>query len=124
MKKLDQDCKTIVRVVGNTEEALDYLTWKFKKELDKDVKLRRLEIHHVTEIDVYGEFDDYVVIGEVKERGSISAYNELMRHLNKLRNIKPNINDKKINIDNLCTVSKLGFGKSMRERRYLFNLWF
>ncbi len=79
MKKLDQDCKTIVRVVGNTEEALDYLTRKFKKEFGKDVKLRRLEIHHVTEIDVYGEFDDYVIIGEVKERGSISAYNELMR---------------------------------------------
>ncbi|AWR95542.1 coiled-coil domain-containing protein [Acidianus brierleyi] len=97
IKKLDQDYKTIARVVGNTEEeALDYLTWKFKNEFGKDVELYRLDIPHVTEIDIYGEFEDYVIIGETKERGSISAYNELARHVKKLQKIKPEINNKKL----------------------------
>jgi hypothetical protein len=76
------------------EDAINYLEYKFQS-LGYKVELTRLEIEGELEVDIYGEFDDYVIIGETKSRAGVSAVTKLLSLIEKLENYKPEIKGKK-----------------------------
>ncbi|AWR96903.1 DNA repair protein [Acidianus sulfidivorans JP7] len=96
-KQNDQILKTISNLTTSLEqEATEYLEYRLGKEFNAKIELYRLELNNKIEIDIYGEFKDYVILGEVKTRGGISALRQMERHVKILLKEKPEISNKKL----------------------------
>ncbi len=73
------------------DDAQSYLEWLIQKELGYSVKVTRLEIEGVVEVDIFADLRNYVLIGEVKSRANRNVLNELMRKVEKVKMAKPEL---------------------------------
>ncbi|MEW9492042.1 MAG: DNA repair ATPase, partial [Candidatus Aramenus sulfurataquae] len=105
MEKLRQEMNTHFKQVASMvenlttsieDDAQSYLEWLIEKEMGVSVKISRLEVEGIAEIDLFAEFGNYVLLGEVKSRANRNVLNDLMRRVEKLKMAKPELfKDKK-----------------------------
>ncbi|BDC17182.1 hypothetical protein [Acidianus sp. HS-5] len=97
LKQNQQILRTLENLTESFEqEAIEHLEYVIKSKFNVDVELYRFEIPHKLEIDIYGEFGNYVVVGEVKARAGISTLKKLEEKIEKLKAYKFGIEGKKI----------------------------
>jgi chromosome segregation ATPase len=97
LKQNQQILRTLENLTGSLEqEAIEHMEYVIKSKLNVDVELYRLELLHKLEIDIYGEFGGYVIVGEVKARAGISTLKKLEEKIKKLKAYKLEIEKKKI----------------------------
>ncbi|ALU32520.1 DNA repair ATPase [Sulfolobus acidocaldarius] len=101
-QEMNDNYKQIARFVENLTTSIEddaqyYLQWLIEKKLGYKAEITRLEIDNVVEIDIFSQFGNYLLIGEVKSRANKSVYMELMRKVEKLKTVKPELfKDKKV----------------------------
>ncbi|AHC52630.1 hypothetical protein SUSAZ_09740 [Sulfolobus acidocaldarius SUSAZ] len=101
-QEMNDNYKQIARFVENLTTSIEddaqyYLQWLIEKKLGYKAEITRLEIDNVVEIDIFSQFGNYLLIGEVKSRANKSVYLELMRKVEKLKTVKPELfKDKKL----------------------------
>jgi len=105
IKKLRQEMNKHFRQVASMvenlttsieDDAQSFLEWLIQKEVGVFVKISRLEVEGTVEIDLFAEFGNYVLLGEVKSRANRNVLNDLMRKVEKLKMAKPELfKDKK-----------------------------
>jgi len=93
-----KDIKTMVRRFATDieDEARESVPYYLREVLGKKIKLKRIEIKGVTEVNLYGITDDICVIGEVKTRIGLSAILDICSSLINLYEKAPNMLRKKI----------------------------
>jgi len=97
LKQNQQILRTLENLTGSLEqEAIEHMEYVIKSKLNVDVELYGLELLHKLEIDIYGEFGGYVIVGEVKARAGISTLKKLEEKIQKLKAYKLEIEKKKI----------------------------
>ncbi|TRM76742.1 DUF1640 domain-containing protein [Sulfolobus sp. B1] len=114
IKKLREDMNKyytqIAKFVENLTTSIEddaqlYLEWLIEKELGYKVQISRLELENIAEIDLFAEFGNYVLIGEVKSRANRSVFHELMRKIEKLKMSKREMFENKKIIPVIFTLS-------------------
>lgn len=101
IRLIKKDIRDIKRTIEGLsisieDEAIDFLTYKLKKEYNITAIVQSLEIPKVVEIDLYAEHNDYVFIGEVKMRAGVKAITQLENAIEKLLKVKPELSKKKV----------------------------
>jgi len=93
-----KDIKVTIRrlTYGIEEEGVDVVPLFLEKVIGIYVPMRRLEIEHVIEIDLFGETDEFFVIGECMSRIGPSGILEVLEKAIKLPKHMPKIKTKKI----------------------------
>ena len=93
-----RDIKVTIRrlTYGIEEEGVDVVPLFLEKVIGIYVPMRRLEIEHVIEIDLFGETDEFFVIGECMSRIGPSGILEVLEKAIKLPKHMPKIKTKKI----------------------------
>lgn len=83
LKKDMRDVKvTIQRIAGELEdEARDAVPYMLEKVIGRWIKLKRLVVEGVVEVNLYGATDDLCVLGEVRTRIGPSVVRKLCRAL-------------------------------------------
>ncbi|MCS7108741.1 MAG: hypothetical protein RMH77_02560 [Sulfolobales archaeon] len=73
------------------EEGIDVVAYKLREKLGLDIKLSRLFIDGLGEVDLYGVSDDLCVVGEATVRLGERLIDELERKIDLLRSLRPDL---------------------------------
>ena len=101
LDRIEKDVRNIKVTIrrltyGIEEEGVDVVPLFLEKVIGIYVPMRRLEIEHVIEIDLFGETDEFFVIGECMSRIGPSGILEVLEKAIKLPKHMPKIKTKKI----------------------------
>jgi len=78
------------------DRAREFLTNKLKVEYNVNVPVRSFEIENVVQFDIFADLGDKLILGEVKVRAGVKAVRQLERAIEKLLEVRPEFQKKKI----------------------------
>jgi uncharacterized protein (UPF0335 family) len=109
-QEMNNHFKQVASMVENLtttieDDAQSFLEWLIQKEVGVSVKISRLEVEGTVEIDLFAEFGNYVLLGEVKSRANRNVLNDLVRRVEKLKMAKPELFKDKKTVPVIFTLS-------------------
>ncbi|MCY0858867.1 MAG: DNA repair ATPase [Sulfolobaceae archaeon] len=109
-REMNRYFKQVTALVDNItttieDDAQSFLEWLIQKELGYSVKVSRLEVEGLAEIDIFAEFGNYVLLGEVKSRANKNVLTDFMRKVEKLKMARPELFENKKSILVIFTLS-------------------
>lgn len=100
-KKMVKQLSDISNAINNLAESVEYkarrfLANKLKNEYNVNVLVRSFEIENAIQFDIFADLGDKVFLGEVKVRAGVKAIKQLERAIEKLLEVRPEFQKKKI----------------------------